>query len=76
MNKENCALELVHEIILYYDARSEKHKKNNTYVVMDGLCITALFARPALTIHFSILPTEHNHLHSQNKQRLSSHKNH
>ena len=26
MNKENCALELVDEIILYYDARSKKHQ--------------------------------------------------
>ena len=25
MNKENCALKLVDEIILYYDARSKKH---------------------------------------------------
>ena len=24
----NCALKLVEEIILYYDARSKKHKKN------------------------------------------------
>jgi len=28
MNKEDCALKLVDEIILYYDARSKKHKKN------------------------------------------------
>ena len=27
MNKENCALKLVDEITLYYDARSKKHKK-------------------------------------------------
>ena len=26
MNKENCALKLVDEIILYYDARSRKHQ--------------------------------------------------
>jgi len=36
MNKENCALKLVDEIILYYDARSEKHqitkKKNNSKI--------------------------------------------
>ena len=25
----NCALKLVEEIILYYDARSNKHKKNH-----------------------------------------------
>ena len=26
MDKENCALKLVDEIILYYDARSKKHQ--------------------------------------------------
>ena len=26
MNKENCALKLVDEIIRYYDARSKKHQ--------------------------------------------------
>ena len=26
MNKENCALKLDDEIILYYDARSKKHR--------------------------------------------------
>ena len=26
MNKENCALKLVDEIILYYDALSKKHQ--------------------------------------------------
>ena len=26
MNKENCVLKLVDEIIVYYDARSEKHQ--------------------------------------------------
>jgi len=26
MNKENCALKLVKEIILYYDERSKKHQ--------------------------------------------------
>ena len=30
MNKENCALKLVDEIILYYDARSKKHKKKSS----------------------------------------------
>ena len=38
----NCALKLVEEIILYYDARSKKHKKikefvgpqSNTFVVI------------------------------------------
>ena len=28
MNKENCALKLVNEIILYYDARSKKHQNS------------------------------------------------
>ena len=27
MNKENCGLKLVDEIILYYDARSKKYQK-------------------------------------------------
>jgi hypothetical protein len=49
---------------------------SSTYVVMDSLCIIASFVRPGLTILFSILPTECHHLHSQNKQRLSSRKNH
>ena len=29
MNKENCTLKLVHEIILYYNARSKKHQKTS-----------------------------------------------
>jgi len=29
MNKENCALKLVDEIILYYDARFKKHQISN-----------------------------------------------
>ena len=32
MNKENCALKLVDEIILCYDARSKKHQMNNYLV--------------------------------------------
>ena len=32
MNKENCALKLVDEIILYYDARSKKHQ-----IILDSL---------------------------------------
>jgi len=30
MNKENCALKLVNEIFLYYDARSKKHQTSFT----------------------------------------------
>ena len=29
----NCALQLVEEIILYYDARSKKHKKTSSYEI-------------------------------------------
>ena len=44
MNKENCALKLVDEIILYYDARSKKHKKNeNKSLQFLKLKITVLF---------------------------------
>ena len=32
MNKENCALKLVDEIILYYDARSKKRQINSLVV--------------------------------------------
>ena len=32
MNKENCALKLVDEIIIYYDARSRKHQIKVVYV--------------------------------------------
>ena len=31
MNKENCALKLVDEIILYYDVRSKKHQNMKDY---------------------------------------------
>ena len=37
MNKENCALKLVDEIILYYDARSKKHKKVNKVIPVHAL---------------------------------------
>jgi len=37
MNKENFALKLVNEIILYYDARSKKHQ--NTSLVISRLVI-------------------------------------
>jgi len=32
MNKESCALKLVDEIILYYDARSKKHQKKKNWL--------------------------------------------
>jgi len=36
MNKENFALKLVDEIILYYDAQSKKHKITLKYVSLYG----------------------------------------
>ena len=33
MNKENCALKLVDEIILYYDAWSKKHQRVSVVIV-------------------------------------------
>ena len=36
MNKENCALKLADEIILYYDALSKKHQ-SPIYMFMFGL---------------------------------------
>ena len=37
MNKENCALKLVDEIILYYDGRSKKHQ-----ILLAVFCVTDL----------------------------------
>ena len=37
MNKENCALKLVDEIILYYDARSKKTSKCYLYFVRESV---------------------------------------
>ena len=34
MNKENCALKLVDEIILYYDARSKIHQNTNLLLLL------------------------------------------
>ena len=34
MNKENCALKLVDEIILYYDAPSKKHQMYDGFNVL------------------------------------------
>jgi len=45
MNKENCALKLFDEIILYYDARSKKHQKRDKYVL--DVCVKIF--------HFSFL---------------------
>ena len=40
MNKENCALKLVDEIILYYDAQSKKHQ-NHIYQNTNGYSLYA-----------------------------------
>ena len=44
MNKENCALKLVDEIILYYDARSKKHQIRtiNICIAMECFYIASL----------------------------------
>ena len=48
MNKENCALKLVHEINLYYDARSKKHEIAIT-AVTTTIAITAVTTTIAIT---------------------------
>ena len=52
MNKENCALKLVDEIILYYDARSKKHKKSVIRVTLEKV---QLLLYPANTKYTKIL---------------------
>ena len=45
MNKENCALKLVDEIILYYDARSKKHQISYFRLAyFDVDAVTSVFA--------------------------------
>ena len=39
MNKGNCALKLVDEIILYYDARSKEHQITEFYILTSIYCI-------------------------------------
>ena len=48
MNKENCALKLVDEITLYYDARSKKHQ------ILRGLpqSLQADTSNPVIAGHF------------------------
>ena len=43
MNKENCALKLVDEITLYYDARSKKHqiRYNSSHVLI--MCLIGVW---------------------------------
>ena len=49
MNKENCALKLVDEITLYYDARSKKHKKNSNMNSTTWLCSMYLLINLVVT---------------------------
>ena len=37
MNKENCALKLVDEIIPYYDTWSKKHKKTSNCILQSNV---------------------------------------
>ena len=45
MNKENCALKLVDEIMLYYDARSKKHQITTINYFMQFLRLSFLCVR-------------------------------
>ena len=51
MNKENCALKLVDEIILYYDARPKKTSKQRNYDMQfldsGATCTTSLVSKSA-----------------------------
>ena len=56
MNKENCALKLVDEIILYYDARSKKHQITEIILIEDiPLCLNTKSEIKCLK-----LPSKHN----------------
>ena len=48
MNKENCALKLVDEIILYYDARSKKHQIS--FVISSTSCHLFTVLRRVLVV--------------------------
>ena len=46
MNKENCALKLVNEIILYYYARSKKHQSMQNSWALDPLPVQFVRSSP------------------------------
>ena len=48
----NCALKLVEEIILYYDARSKKHKKKSTVYLCSSF--TAIIRISKYTVIFPL----------------------
>ena len=55
MNKENCALKLVDEIILYYDARSKKHQITILCTICTYNISHNYMFRPILG-HFQVVP--------------------
>ena len=57
MNKENCALKLVDEIILYYDARSKKHHipySLSNALLHTNICISFCFCVQNRSIFVSL----------------------
>ena len=62
MNKENCALKLVNEIILYYDARSKKTSNSTVQTFTESeytrCCVNTIF------------PPEDGHVNARNMSRI------
>ena len=61
MNKENCALNLVDELILYYDVRSKKHQ--NAEICIGNTLLFSDKMKQFLTIldiSFHLLVVEYN----------------
>ena len=54
MNKENCALKFVDEIILYYDARLKKGRKNIKRIEL----FRNLFKRRHVLTHSIVISSE------------------
>jgi len=50
MNKENCSLNLVDEIILYYDARSKKHQILTYYLLETSSCVIDGITLPTISL--------------------------
>ena len=73
MNEENCALKLVNEIILYYDARS---KKTSNYVMQNqsalNQCTVQTFTESEDTrcCVNTIFPPEDRHVNARNMSRI------
>ena len=72
MNKENCALKLVDEIILYYDARSKKHQLRTRWYANSlnvnfnymfskltyHLVLSCVWLHIVYTLHFDLFDTQ------------------